>query len=379
MDNQKASFVPVTQPYLPPLAEFTPYLEQIWSNKWVTNDGPFHHQLEQALCEHLGVEHVCLFSNGTIALMTALQALDIKGEVITTPFSFVATTHALHWNGIKPVFADIDPVSMNLDPAKIEAAITPQTTAILPVHVYGNPCEIEAIEQIAAKHGLRVLYDAAHAFGVQRNGQSILRAGDMSILSFHGTKIFHTFEGGAIVCRDIETKRRIDRLKNFGIVDELTVGAAGLNGKMNEVQAAFGMLQLKHVDYALAARARIDRRYRDALGQVRGLKLHQIESHNTRNHAYFPIRVTPEFPLSRDALFEQFRARHIAVRRYFYPLISEFVTYRDLPSAARENLPVASEVSSQVLCLPMYTMLEAVEQERIIEIILSCAVDAKAA
>ncbi|MFC0398973.1 DegT/DnrJ/EryC1/StrS family aminotransferase [Paraburkholderia rhizosphaerae] len=379
MDNQKASFVPVTQPYLPPLAEFTPYLEQIWSNKWVTNDGPFHHQLEAALCERLGVEHICLFSNGTIALITALQALDISGEVITTPFSFVATTHALHWNRIKPVFVDIDPVSMNLDPAKIEAAITPRTSAILPVHVYGNPCEVEAIERIAAKHGLRVLYDAAHAFGVQRDGQSILRAGDMSILSFHGTKIFHTFEGGAIVCRDAEMKRRIDRLKNFGIVDEVTVAATGLNGKMNEVQAAFGMLQLKHVDYALAQRARIDSRYREALGGLRGLKLHQIDSNNTRNHAYFPIRITPEFPISRDALFEQFRERHIAVRRYFYPLISEFVPYRDLPSASRENLPVASEVSSEVLCLPMYTMLEAAEQERIIEIILSCATHAQAA
>lgn len=373
MDNQKASFVPVTQPYLPPLAEFTPYLEQIWNNKWVTNDGPFHHQLEQALCEHLGVEHISLFSNGTIALITALQALDIKGEVITTPFSFVATTHALHWNGIKPVFVDIDPVSMNLDPAKIEAAITPKTTAILPVHVYGNPCEIEAIQAIADKHGLRVVYDAAHAFGVQRNGQSVLRAGDMSILSFHGTKIYHTFEGGAIVCRDLETKRRIDRLKNFGIVDEVTVGAPGLNGKMNEVQAAFGMLQLKHVEQAFAARARIDARYREALAGVRGLKLHDIDSCNTRNHAYFPLRVTPEFPISRDALFDQFRSRHIAVRRYFYPLISEFATYRDLASASRENLPVASMTSEQVLCLPMYAMLESAEQERIIDIVLACA------
>ncbi|HEY3596956.1 MAG TPA: DegT/DnrJ/EryC1/StrS family aminotransferase [Paraburkholderia sp.] len=373
MDNQKASFVPVTQPYLPPLAEFTPYLEQIWSNKWVTNDGPFHHQLEDALCEHLGVEHVCLFSNGTLALITALQALGITGEVITTPFSFVATSHALHWNGIKPVFVDIDPVSMNLDPAKIEAAITPQTTAILPVHVYGNPCEVEAIGRIADAHGLRVIYDAAHAFGVQHNGQSVLRAGDMSILSFHGTKIFHTFEGGAIVCRDLETKRRIDRLKNFGIVDEVTVAAAGINGKMNEVQAAFGLLQLKHVGFAHAARERLDQRYRAALGNVRGLRLHEIACNNTRNHAYFPILVTPEFPISRDALFEQFRSRHIAVRRYFFPLISEFVMYRELPSAARDNLPVASRTSEQVLCLPMFAMLEAAEQERIIEIILSCA------
>ena len=365
--------VPVTQPYLPPLAEFMPYLEQIWENRWVTNDGPYHRQLEQALCEHLGVEHLCLFSNGTLALITALQALNISGEVITTPFSFVATTHAIHWNGIKPVFVDIDPVSMNMDPAKIEAAITPQTRAIMPVHVYGNPCEVEKIGRIADTYGLRVIYDAAHAFGVRRDGRSVLRFGDMSVLSFHGTKIFHTFEGGAIICRDAEMKRRIDRLKNFGIEDEVTVVAPGINGKMNEVQAAFGVLQLKHVDRAYEARARVDRRYREAFADVRGLKLHHVADNNTRNHAYFPVLVTPEFPVSRDTLYAEMRARQIAVRRYFYPLISQFPTYRGLSSAARENLPVATTIAQQVLCLPIFPALEPDVQDRIIDLVLSLA------
>ncbi|HTH61516.1 MAG TPA: DegT/DnrJ/EryC1/StrS family aminotransferase [Paraburkholderia sp.] len=373
MTDSKAAVVPVTQPYLPPLDEFTPYLEQIWANRWVTNDGPFHHQLEKALCEHLGVEHLSLFSNGTLALITALQALNITGEVITTPFSFVATTHSIHWNGIKPVFVDIDPVSMNLDPAKIEAAITPQTRAIMPVHVYGNPCEVEAIGRIADTYGLRVIYDAAHAFGVKRDARSVLSFGDMSVLSFHGTKIFHTFEGGAIVCRDAEMKRRIDRLKNFGIEDEVTVVAPGINGKMNEVQAAFGLLQLQHVDRAYEARARIDRRYRAAFAGVRGMTLHHIAENNTRNYAYFPVLVTPEFPITRDALYAEMRARQIAVRRYFYPLISEFPTYRGLPSADRDNLPVANRISREVLCLPIFPALEADVQERIIDMVLALA------
>ncbi|SIT36569.1 dTDP-4-amino-4,6-dideoxy-D-glucose transaminase [Paraburkholderia piptadeniae] len=373
MNDMKAAVVPVAQPYLPPLAEFMPYLEQIWLNRWVTNGGPFHRQLEDALCEHLGVEHLCLFSNGTIALITALQALNITGEVITTPYSFVATTHAIHWNGAKPVFVDIDPVSMNLDPSRIEAAITPQTRAILPVHVYGNPCEVEKIEKIADTYGLHVIYDAAHAFGVRRNGRSILSFGDMSVLSFHGTKIFHTFEGGAIICRDAEMKRRIDRLKNFGIEDEVTVVAPGLNGKMNEVQAAFGLLQLRHVERAQEARAGVDRRYREALGEIRGLRLLEIDAINTRNFAYFPILVTPEFPLSRDALYEELRASQIAVRKYFYPLISEFVDYRGLPSANRDNLPVACTIADQVLCLPIFSMLEAQVQERIVDIIVALA------
>ncbi|WP_027793040.1 DegT/DnrJ/EryC1/StrS family aminotransferase [Paraburkholderia acidipaludis] len=365
--------IPVTQPYLPPLEEFLPLLEQIWASKVVTNGGPFHAQLERALCEHLGIEHICLFSNGTLALITALQAMKITGEVITTPFSFVATTHALHWNGIRPVFVDIDPVSMNLDPGKIEAAITPQTTAILPVHVYGNPCEVEAIERIADTYGLRVLYDAAHAFDVRKHGRSILEFGDMSVLSFHGTKIFNTFEGGAIVCRDAKTKRRIDNLKNFGFVDEVTVVAPGINGKMNELQAAFGLLQLGHIEKIKAARAQIAERYRSAFRNVKGLMLHDIPSHSTPNNSYFPVRVTREFPLTRDELYDELRRGNVWARRYFYPLISEFPTYRALPSAARANLPVATEISQQVLCLPIYPALDARTQDRIIDIVLKAA------
>lgn len=374
MNDTKAAVVPVTQPFLPPLEEFMPWLEQIWKNRWVTNDGPLHHQLEQALCEHLGVEYISLFSNGTLALIAALQALDITGEVITTPFSFVATTHAIHWNGIKPVFADIDPVSLNLDPARIEAAITPATRAIMPVHVYGNPCDVEAIERIAQRHDLKVIYDAAHAFGVRFRERSILSFGDMSVLSFHGTKIFHTFEGGAIVCRDAQMKRRIDQLKNFGIQDEVTVIGHGINGKMNEVQAAFGLVQLQHVDATHAARARIDQHYRERLAGVKGLHLHHMLADSSANYAYFPVLVTPEFPLSRDELYAELRARQIAVRRYFYPLISAFPAYCDLASAARENLPVAEQISQQVLCLPIFPMLEREVQDRIIDIVLATAV-----
>ena len=371
--DPKQGFVPVTQPYLPPLAEFQPYLEEIWRRKWVTNNGVFHQRLEAALCDHLGVEHLSLFSNGTLALITALQALKITGEVITTPFSFVATTHALHWNGIKPVFVDIDPVSMNLDPTKIEAAITPQTTAILPVHVYANPCDVERIDAIADTYGLRVIYDAAHAFGVRVRERSVLEFGDMSVLSFHGTKVFNTFEGGAIVCRDAKTKRRIDNLKNFGFVDEVTVVAPGINGKMNEVQAAFGLLQLEHMGRIAEERARIDARYRAALAGVPGLILHEVESHCSRNHAYFPVRITRDFPIDRDRLYEVLREHDIAARRYFYPLISEFPTYRGLPSSAPANLPVATEISRQVLCLPLFPSLDPQDQARIIDVILACA------
>ena len=371
--DPKQGFVPVTQPYLPPLAEFQPYLEEIWERKWVTNNGVFHQRLEAALCDYLGVEHLSLFSNGTLALITALQALKITGEVITTPFSFVATTHALHWNGIKPVFVDIDPVSMNLDPTKIEAAITPQTTAILPVHVYGNPCDVERIDSIADTYGLRVIYDAAHAFGVRVRDRSVLDFGDMSVLSFHGTKVFNTFEGGAIVCRDAKMKRRIDNLKNFGFVDEVTVVAPGINGKMNEVQAAFGLLQLQHMEQVAIGRARIDARYREAFADVPGLVLHDVPSHCTRNHAYFPVRVSGEFPIDRDGLYDALRASNVAARRYFYPLISEFPTYRGLPSSAPHNLPVASAASRQVLCLPLYPSLDAGDQDRIIDVVLGCA------
>ena len=356
---------------MPPLEAFLPYLEKIWESKQVTNGGPFHVQLEQALCDYLGVEHLSLFSNGTLALITALQAMKVSGEVITTPFSFVATTHALHWNGIKPVFADIDPSSMNLDPRKIEAAITPYTTAILPVHVYGNPCEVEEIERIADTYGLRVLYDAAHAFGVRRNGQSILKFGDMSVLSFHGTKIFNTFEGGAIVCKDAKTKRHIDHLKNFGFADEVTVVKPGINAKMNEVQAAFGLLQLQYMDQIASARAQIAERYHSALQNIEGLLMHEVPQHSTRNHSYFPVRITEKFPLTRDELYDELRAKNILARRYFYPLISEFPSYRGLPSAIPANLPVATEISRQVLCLPIYPALDLQSQNSIIDTVLT--------
>ena len=365
--------IPVTQPYLPPLEEFVPYLEAIWDSKTVTNGGKFHAQLERELCHYLGVEFLSLFSNGTLALITALQAMKITGEVITTPFSFVATTHALHWNGIRPVFVNIDPVTMNLDPKKIEGAITPQTTAILPVHVYGSPCEVEEIERIADTYGPRVLYDAAHAFGVRKHGRSVLEFGDMSVLSFHGTKIFNTFEGGAIISHDAKTKRRIDQLKNFGFVDEVTVVAPGINGKMNEVQAAFGLLQLQHMEKIQTERARVDERYRAALADIKGLMLPPTLEGCTRNHSYFPVRVTREFPIGRDALYNELRAHNIAARRYFYPLISEFPTYRGLPSSGRANLPVASEISEQVLCLPIYPALTPQEQDRVIDLVMTTA------
>lgn len=371
--------IPVTQPYLPPLEEFLPYLEQIWDSKQVTNGGPFHAQLEQALSDYLGVEYLSLFSNGTLALITALQAMKVTGEVITTPFSFVATTHALHWNGIKPVFADIDPVSMNLDPRKIEAAITPHTTAILPVHVYGNPCEIEEIERIADTYGLRVLYDAAHAFGVRKNGRSVLNFGDMSVLSFHGTKIFNTFEGGAIVCKDAKTKRHIDHLKNFGFADEVTVVKPGINAKMNEVQAAFGLLQLRYMDEIAAARSRIAERYRRAFEGLDGFLLHDIPQHSTRNHSYFPVRITDKFPITRDELYDELRARNILARRYFYPLISEFPSYRGLASAIPANLPIATEISRQVLCLPIYPALDTQSQDKVIDTVLSAALTGRIA
>lgn len=355
VDNER---IYVTQPFLPPLEEFIPYLEKIWESKVLTNKGPFHQELERALCDYLGVEHLALFANGTLALVTALQALRITGEVITTPFSFVATAHSLLWNGIKPVFVDIHPDTLNLDPAKIEAAITPHTTAILPVHCYGNPCDTEAIQAIADNYNLRVIYDAAHAFGVQDDQGSILKHGDLSVLSFHATKVFNTFEGGAIVCPDAKTKQHIDNLKNFGFVNETTVVAAGINGKMNEMQAAMGLLQLKHIDQAIARRREIDQRYRKALVEVRGIRCVNHSGQRIANHSYFPILVEDSYPLSRDALYEKLRENNIYGRRYFHPLISEFPMYRGLQSAQRMNLPVATEVSEKVICLPIYPALE---------------------
>ncbi|MEY4758175.1 MAG: hypothetical protein RJA34_3073 [Pseudomonadota bacterium] len=359
----------VTQPYLPPLEEFTPYLQKIWDNKILTNGGPFHQQLEKALCEYLGVEHVALFSNGTLALITALQALRVTGEVITTPYSFVATAHSLHWHGNKPVFVDVEPDTLNLDPAKIEAAITPQTTAIMPVHCYGNPCNVAAIQKIADNYNLRVIYDACHAFGVEDQGGSVLRHGDLSCISFHATKVFNTFEGGAIICPDSKTKQRIDHLKNFGIVDETTVVAPGINGKMSEINAAFGMLQLQHMGTVMQRRAEVDAVYREGLKDVKGIHCLPQTASRTRNHSYFPILVGADYPLSRDALYQKLKDQGINGRRYFYPLISEFSMYRGLTSSAPSNLPVATDAAQRVLCLPIYPALTNEEQGRVIEVI----------
>lgn len=361
----------VTQPAMPPLEEFIPYLEQIWNNKWLTNNGPFHQQFEQELADYLGVKYLSLFSNGTLALITALQALRITGEVITTPFSFVATTHSLWWNNIKPVFVDIEEICYNLDPAKIEAAITPQTTAIMPVHVYGNPCNGDEIQRIADVYGLRVIYDAAHAFGVKKGGQSILNWGDLSILSFHATKVYNTIEGGAIVCQDEKTKQRIDLLKNFGFRNEVTVIEPGINAKMNELQAAYGSLQLKYVDGYIAKRKEITSLYKELLTGVAGISfIEDSRSDVEYNYAYFPIRVnTAEYGMSRDDLYLKMQEHDIFGRRYFYPLISDFPTYRGMPSAKADNLPVATQVAKEILCLPIYPHLEKSEIKKICDII----------
>ena len=359
----------VTQPLLPPLSEFQPFLEQIWKTKILTNGGPFHQELEKKLADYLGVDHLALFANGTLALVTALQALRITGEVITTPFSFVATAHSLLWNGIKPVFGDIHPGTFNLDPDKIEAAITPQTTAIMPVHVYGRPCDVEKIQKIADVYGLKVIYDAAHAFAVKYKGESLLKHGDLSTMSFHATKIFNTFEGGAIVCPDAKTKSRIDDLKNFGYEGETTVIAPGINAKMNEFQAAFGLLQLKHIDTAISRRKQIDAQYRQQLSAIKGITCPTLPADTIYNFAYFPILIGEEYPLSRDELNDKLRQNGIFARRYFYPLISEFPMYRGLPSASQSNLPVAKRTADQVLCLPIYPALEDESIARIISVI----------
>lgn len=359
----------VTQPYLPPLEDFIPYLQEIWDNKVLTNGGPMHQQLEAALGNFLGVEHIALFNNGTIALLTALQALRVNGEVITTPYSFVATAHSLLWNGIKPVFVDIDRQTLNLDPAKIEAAITPHTTAIMPVHCYGNPCDVKAIQTIADNYNLRVIYDAAHAFGVKDAGGSILRHGDLSVLSFHATKVFNTFEGGAIICPDAKTKKRIDQLKNFGFVDEVTVVAPGINGKMSEINAAFGLLQLQHIGKAMHRRREIDLSYRQQLNDVQGIRLVGGAGQETANYSYFPILVEAGYPLSRDGLYQKLKDHGIFARRYFYPLISEFPMYRGMTSAQRNNLPIANTAAEQVICLPIYPDLSDEDIKRITSIL----------
>lgn len=359
----------VTQPFLPPLDDFIPYLKEIWESKWLTNSGPFHQKLELALAEYLGVKHLALFANGTLALVTALQALRITGEVITTPFSFVATAHSLLWNNIKPVFVDIHPETLNLDPDRIEAAITPQTTAILPVHCYGTPCDVDRIQRIADTYGLKVIYDAAHAFGVSYKGASLLNHGDLSVLSFHATKVFNTFEGGAIVCPNEKTKQRIDYLKNFGFADEVTVVAPGINGKMNEVQAAFGLLQLQYIDDAITRRLAIADRYRKALASIKGVTCTSVLPDAECNSSYFPIMVDNNYPLSRDTLYQRLKDNGIFPRRYFYPLISDMPMYRRLPSATAANLPVAKRMSEQVLCLPIYPHLSSDIQNIIVDLI----------
>lgn len=362
--------ITVTSPLMPSLEDLNVYLKDIWQRKWLTNNGHYHQELEKALCEYLGVPFISLFTNGTLPLITALQALRVTGEVITTPFSFVATTHSLWWNGIKPVFVDIDPETCNLDPDKIEAAITPHTTAIMPVHVYGRPCDTERIQAVADKYGLKVIYDAAHAFGVKVNGESVLNAGDMSTLSFHATKVYSTIEGGALVMKDEQTKRRIDYLKNFGFAGETTVVAPGINSKMDEVRAAYGLLNLKQVDRAIAGRQHVAEMYRSALRGVPGIRIMEDVPGVRHNYAYFPVFVDAEqYGMSRDELYFKMKEHNVLGRRYFYPLISTFSTYRGLESARPDNLPVATRIAEQVICLPMYYGLTDEDVERIINLI----------
>lgn len=371
MDMDKKT-ITVTSPLLPSLDDFMPYLEDIWSRKWITNNGHYHQELEEALCEYLKVPYVSLFTNGTLPLITALQALRITGEVITTPYSFVATTHALWWNGIKPVFVDIDPSTGNIDPKKIEAAITPRTTAIMPVHVYGKPCDTVAIQEIADKYGLKVIYDAAHAFGVEVNGESILNAGDMSTLSFHATKVYNTIEGGALVMHDAQTKKRIDYLKNFGFAGETEVVAPGINSKMDEVRAAYGLLNLKQVDAAIEARHRVAVHYREVLRDVEGIRFFDDMPSVKHNYSYFPIFVDAEkYGMTRDELYFKMKDRGVLGRRYFYPLISTFSTYRGLESAHPDNLPEATKMAESVICLPMYHSLTEEDVDRVLEVIVN--------
>lgn len=363
--------ITVTSPLLPKLDEFNAMLKDIWASKWITNNGDFHKQLEKALCEYLKVPYISLFTNGTLPLLTALQALRITGEVITTPYSFVATTHSLWWNGIKPVFVDIDPATGNIDPDKIEAAITPKTTAIMPVHVYGKPCDTKRIKEIADKYGLKVIYDAAHAFGVEVDGESILNAGDMSTLSFHATKVYNTIEGGALVMHDAETKKRIDYLKNFGFAGETTIVAPGINGKMDEMRSAYGLLNLRQVDKAIEARHQVAIKYREALRNVEGITFFDDMPGVRHNYSYFPIFVDAEkYGMTRDELYEKMKAQNVLGRRYFYPLISTFSTYRGLPSSAPENLPKAHKMADSVICLPMHHALSEEDIQRIIDTVM---------
>ena len=363
--------ITVTSPLLPDLEEFQGLLKEIWDCKWVTNNGRFHKQLEQALCAYLKVPYISLFTNGTLPLLTALQALRITGEVITTPYSFVATTHAIWWNGCKPVFVDIEESTCGMDPDRIEAAITPHTTAIMPVHCYGKPCDMERIQAIADKYGLKVIYDAAHAFGVEVNGQSVLCQGDMATLSFHATKVYNTLEGGALVMHDAETKKRVDYLKNFGFAGETKVVAPGINSKMDEVRAAYGLLNLRQVDEAIEKRHQVAIKYREALRNVKGIRFFDDMPGVRHNYSYFPIFINAEeYGMTRDELYFKMKEQGILGRRYFYPLISTFSSYCGLPSAAPENLPVATRVANEVICLPMHHELSREDLSRILEIIV---------
>ena len=365
--------ITVTSPLFPSLDDFIPMLKDIWNRKWLTNNGHYHKELEKALAEYLGVKYISLFTNGTLPLITALQAMRITGEVITTPYSFVATTHSIWWNGLKPVFVDVDEETGNINPEKIEAAITPHTTAIMPVHVYGTPCDTKRIQEIADIYGFKIIYDAAHAFGVTVNGESILKAGDMSTLSFHATKVYNTVEGGALVCHDEATKRRIDFLKNFGFNGETTVVAPGINSKMDEIRAAYGLLNLKQVDKAIASRKDVAERYREAFKDVPGIRMLKDVEGVRHNYAYFPIFISEEYGMSRDALYAKLQEYNIFGRRYFYPLISTFSAYKGLESANPKNLPVAHKLADQVLCLPMFAGLDPDNENRIIDIVRSCA------
>lgn len=363
--------ITVTSPLLPDLEEFNELLKDIWGSKWITNNGSYHKKLEVALAEYLKVPYVSLFTNGTLPLITALQALRISGEVITTPYSFVATTHSLWWNGIKPVFVDIDPATGNIDPDRIEAAITPKTTAIMPVHVYGKPCDTKRIQEIADNYGLKVIYDAAHAFGVEVDGESILNAGDLSTLSFHATKVYNTIEGGAMVMKDEQTKKRIDYLKNFGFANETTVVGPGINSKMDEIRSAYGLLNLRQVDDAIEKRHQVAIRYREALRDVEGITFWDDMPGVRHNYSYFPIFVDAKvFGVSRDELYFKMREQGVLGRRYFYPLISDFTTYRGLPSATKENLPNAHRMANSVICLPMHHQLSEEDVERILNSVL---------
>lgn len=360
--------ITVTSPLLPSLDDFNAMLKDIWASKWITNNGQFHKQLEAALAEYLGVPYISLFTNGTLPLLTALQALRITGEVITTPYSFVATTHSIWWNGCKPVFVDIDLATGNIDPDKIEAAISPKTTAIMPVHVYGKPCDTKRIQEIADKYGLKVIYDAAHAFGVKVNGESILNAGDMSTLSFHATKVYNTIEGGAMVMHDEITKKRIDYLKNFGFAGEVTVVGPGINSKVDEMRAAYGLLNLRQVDAAIEARRQVAIRYREALRDVEGITFFDDMPRVKHNYSYFPIFIDAEkYGITRDELYMKMKEQNVLGRRYFYPLISEFSTYRGLPSANPENLPNAHKMANSVICLPMHHALNEENIQRVLD------------